>query len=768
MAVETHPPEALRFGAFAVDLRSGELRKKGVRIKIQEQPFRVLTLLLQRPGEVISRDELRSQIWHSDTFVDFDNGLNTSINRLREALGDSASNPRFIETLPKRGYRFIAPVSTADTEIMVGPEAAPVIKRPDGPKPRIILAATVVFAIGILAGSGFLWHRWRSPRLTDKDTIVVADFTNATGDSVFDGTLRRGLAVELEQSPFFGLLPEQQIQQTLRLMRQPRDTRLTPEVAREVCQRVGSTVVINGSISQIGTQYSLVLSAVDCSSGKSIASTEAYANDKSHVLEALGTASHDIRLKLGESRTTIERFDTPLVQATTSSLEALRAYNLGYKAVVGNGDSAAAIPLFQQAVKLDPNFAMAYALLGSSYWNVGENTLAAENTRKAFKLRADLTEWEKLRIDSDYDSIATGDLEKGRRDLEVWAQTYPRDCGARNHLGVVYTAVGQQEKELAAFLDALSLCPQSSLIRGNLIFAYIALNRVKDAQAVADEAKAKNPDSPALRVSLYRIAFLKDDAEQMKRQVDLATGRPGLEDALLWNEAATSGYFGHIERSRNLERDAVASALRAEEKETAAGYESDAAVRAALFGYESEAKQKAASSLRLSNGADTQYRAALALVFAGDAPQARALSLDVSNRFSQDTIVQHVYLPIIEAALDLKRNKPSDAIESLQAAIPYEYGSGLYPAYFRGLAYLAAHRGTEAAPEFQKIIDHRGIVLNAPIGALAHLQIGRAFVMQGDLAKAQTAYQEFLNLWKTADSDIPVLKQAKIEYTALR
>lgn len=764
MALENGSPAVFRFGTFELDVRAGELRKQGVRIKIQEQPFQVLTLLLQRPGEVVTREELRTQIWHSDTFVDFDNGLNTAINRLREALGDSAHNPRFVETLPRRGYRFIAEVATNGSKTSVAPKSA--LGRT--PRTRRRLAATVALAIGVSLGGGLLWHWWQAPRLAEKDTIVLADFINTTGDPVFEGALRQGLAVQLEQSPFLSLVSEEQIQQTLRLMKRPPDARLTPEITREICQRTNSAIALDGSIAQVGTQYSLTLRAVDCANGESLTSTEAEASDKSHVLEALGKASSDIRKKLGESLATVQKFDMPLVQASTSSLQALQAYSLGYKAVTGTGDSAAAKPLFQQAIKLDPNFAMAYVLLGSSYWNLGENTLASENIRKAYELRTGVSEWEKLRIESEYHCLVTDDLLKAQRVLEVWAQTYPKDWAPRNRLGVVYSALGQYDKALVAHRDALRLYPQSGLIRGNIIYSYIALGRFGEAHTMAEEAKAKNPDSPQLRISLYRLAFLEDDAPGREQQVAFAEGKLGLEDELLWNEAATAAYFGQLEKARTFHRQAVASAERAEEKEAAAGYEASAALTAALFGNEGEARRRAASALRLSTGPDVQYQLALALALAGDLPEARAPTEDLGKRFPEDTVVQFIYLPTLHAQLALCRGDAPKAIDALQASAPYELGAALHPVYVKGLACLAAHRGGEAASEFRKILDHRGVVLNSPIGALAHLQIGRAFVMQGDVAKARDAYQNFFALWKDADPDIPILKQAKAEYAKLQ
>jgi len=765
MVLENHSPAVLCFGTFELDLRAHELRKQGVRIKIQEQPFQVLTLFLRRPGHVVTREELRSQIWHTETFVDFDNGLNTAINRLREALGDSADNPRFIETIPRRGYRFIAQVTTNDAKPSITPKGR------GGRNPRtylIILAASVALAIGGVLSGRFLSSRAQALRLTEKDTVVLADFANTTGDPVFDGTLRQGLAVELQQSPFFSLLTEEQIQQTLRMMQQPPDVKLTSEIAREICRRNNSRAVLDGSIVQIGTQYNVILRAANCSNAESLTSTEAQARDKSHVLQALGKASSEIRKKVGESLATIQKFDTQLVQATTPSLEALQAYSLGYRVGTGRGDSAAAVPFYRQAIKLDPNFAMAYSKLGLSYWNLGENVLASENIRQAFELHTNVSEWEKLQIESEYYSIVTGNLQKAEQALEVWAQTYRRDWAPRNQLGMVYMVLGQHDKALPEFLDAQRLYPESALIRGNIIYDYIALNRLEEARAVADEAKVKTRDSPSVNISLYRLAFLQDDLEGMKQQVALGAGKRGLEDELLWNEAATAAYFGKLERARGFYLEAVASAERAEEKEAAASCEAGLALTAALFGYSREPRQQVAYALRGSQGPDMLYQASLALALAGDTGRTQALAEDLGRRSPEDTIVQFVYLPTVQAQLALNRDRATKAIEILHEAAPYELSVSLHPVYVRGLAYLAAHQGSEAASEFQKILDHRGIVLSSPVGALAHLQIGRAFVMQGDIVKARAAYQDFLTLWKEADPDVPILKQAKAEYAKLQ
>jgi DNA-binding winged helix-turn-helix (wHTH) protein len=767
MALETRSSAILRFGTFELDVRAGELRKQGVRIKLQEQPFHVLTILLQRPGEVVTREELRSELWPSDTFVDFDNGLNTSINKLREALGDSAESPRFIETLPRRGYRFIALVTGVDGTTR---GAATRVSAPWRPSSRkiVVTVAIVVLAAGI--AGGLLWRARQARRLTEKDTIVLGDFANSTGDAVFDGTLREGLSVQLYQSPFLSLVSEEGIRETLRMMERPANTRLTPEITREVCQRASSTAALDGSIALIGTRYTLILRAVNCVNGDLLASTEAQANDKSHVLDALGKASSEMRTKLGESLSTVERYNTPLEQATTPSLEALQAYNFG----LNTDDDAAALAFFQRATQLDPNFAMAYwALAGAT----ADTTLAAGSARKAFELRAGLSEREKLHIEADYYWIAIGDLMKAQRIAEVGARTYPRDPDFHVSLGMYSSALGQYEAGLKESQEVLRLYPYNSLAYRVVAPAYLHLNRVEEAEATCKEAHAKGLDSRLPSV-LYEIAFYRNDASAMARQAASAAGTDTGQDEelLLALKVDTAAYFGHLGKAREFLRQAADSAGRAGEKERAAGYYAVSALREALFGNADRAGQQAILAKGRASGRDMDYGLALALAYAGDAGQAQALADDLGKRFPEDTVIQFNYLPTLRAKLALLRANPQQALDTLGVAAPYELGlaafdyhnwPNLYPVYVRGEAYLAAHQGSEAAAEFQKILDHRGIVLNEPIGALAHLQLGRAYAMQGDTAKSRAAYQDFLTLWKDADPDIPILRQAKAEYASL-
>jgi eukaryotic-like serine/threonine-protein kinase len=632
----------------------------------------------------------------------------------------------------------------------------------------VAMTGTTILAIGLAVG-GWLFISRKAHALTDKDTIVLADFTNTTGDAVFDGTLRQGLSVQLEQSPFLSLVSEQHVQQTLRLMGQPADARLTPDIAREVCQRTGSAAVLDGSIAQIGTQYLLTVKAVSCSSGESLASTEAQASDKSHILDALGNAASEIRNKLGESLSTVQKFDTPLERATTPSLEALQAYSLGRKVMAGT-EWAAAVPFFQRAIRLDPNFAIAYARLGTCYANIGETTLGVPNTRKAYELRERVSEEEKFYIESHYYEFVTGDQESARKSYQLWADTYPRDWNAMPPLPGIYRQLGQYEKSLEAARESFRRNSGISLNYNILVQSYLDLNRLDEARATAEEAQTKKLDSSELRIDLYYLAFLQNDAVGMSQQVAWAASKPGIENVLLAEEADTSAYFGHIEKAREFTSRAVASAKRAEEKEVAAGYESDSALREALFGNPAEARQRAVAALALSTGRGVQFVAAFALALSGDAAGAQALADDLAKRFPEYTTVRFNYLPTIHAQIALSRNDSSQAVDALQAAAPYELGSagGLYPIYVRGEAYLAGHQGSEAAAEFQKILDHRALVLNDPIGALAHLQIGRAYAMQADTAKAKAAYQDFLALWKDADPDIPILKEAKAEYAKLQ
>ena len=656
--------------------------------------------------------------------------------------------------------------------------AADVSAEPEATKPatriawkKIAPAAVVVAAL--LAG-GLYWRSRHAGTLGEKDTIVLADFTNTTGDAVFDGTLRQGLAVQLEQSPYLSLVSDERIQQTLKMMGQAPDARLTPDVSREVCQRTASAASLNGSIAQIGSQYTVILKATNCANGETLASAETEAPDKSHVLDALSKAASEMRSKLGESLSTVKKFETPVQEASTSSLEALQAYSRARRMMNAN-DFPASIPLLQRAIQLDPNFAMAYATLGTSYSSLGEIGLAAENERKAFELRDRVSEREKYYIDSHYEEMASGDVNKASQTLELWRQSYPRDEATVTNLGVMYGILGDYEKALASAQEAFRMNP-SGLNYSNLVSSFFVLNRFEEARQVAEEAQAKKLDSANLHVAIYQLAFVRNDREAMAREVAWAAGKLGVEDVLLSNEADTAAYSGQLRKARDLSRQAAASAERAGEKEPVAEYHAQAGLREALFGNSAKGQEGASAAMALSNGREVQFIAAMAYAIAADTNKAQALANDLNKRFPEDTVVQMNYLPSAGAQIALNHRDTSKAIELLQPAIQYELGQmgsgaispSIYPAWVRAEAYRAAGQGAEAAREYQKILDHRGVVINGIIGALAHLGMARAYALQGDTAKARVAYQDFFALWKDADPDVPILVAAKSEYAKLQ
>jgi serine/threonine protein kinase/tetratricopeptide (TPR) repeat protein len=660
---------------------------------------------------------------------------------------------------------------TESAQLPAVSSAVAVVGQQRGMQWKVIVPAAI--AIMALAAGGYVFFH-RTPKLTDKDTIVLSDFDNKTGDTVFDDTLRQGLSIQLEQSPFLSIISDQQIRQALQMMGEKPDAKLTPEIARELCQRTASAAVLDGSIAQIGTQYLLTLKAVNCVSGKSLASTEVQANDKNRVLDALGKTASEIRNRLGESLSTVQKFDTPLEQATTPSLEGLKAYSLGMRTWEGKGDSEA-IPFFKRAVELDPNFALAYLALGTNYFNLAQTSLANANLNKAFELRDRVSERERDRITADYYAIAAGDEEKAIRAYELWAKSYPRDDLAPLDLGNEYMLLGQWERALSETQESLRLERNDVVAYINLGQIYLALNDLDEANATFQHALEHKLDAGILRLMMYYLAFLRGDAEEMKRQVGWAAGRPGSEDLLFSAQSDTEAYYGHMKKARDFSRRAVESALRAGAKETAATWQADAALREAEIGNSEQARRATAAVLTMSSGSGVHNFAALALARLGDAARAGTTAKDLAKSNPANTLLNYYWLTTIRAAIELGHNDPAKAVELLQPAGAYEMGYSapflfgtMYPAYVRGEAYLALHQGSQAAAEYQKILEHRGIVLNCLNGALAQLGLARAYAMQGDTVKAKAAYQDFLTLWKDADLDIPILIAAKAEYAKLQ
>ncbi len=644
---------------------------------------------------------------------------------------------------------------------------------------KILVPAAVILIAAAIGGGFYFRSRQATHRLTEKDTIVVADFANSTGDAVFDETLKQALSVALNQSPFLNVLSESKVAATLQMMSRPAGAKLTPEVARELCQRAGSKAYFAGSIASLGSQFVLGLKAVNCQSGDPLAEEQVTAASKEKVLEALGEAASKLRGELGES---------PLAQATTSSLEALKAYSLGNKAQDEKGP-VAALPYHQRAIELDLNFATGYRAVGLDYFGLSELGRASEYFTKAFQLREHASEREKLAITADYYQNVTGELDKAAHTYQEEIESYPRDSRAHLDLGNVYTSQGQYERAAESYRQSLRLAPDNQGPYGDLVNSLISLQRFDETRQIVHEAQARKLDIVLLHSALYALAFLGADSAAMAEQQQWYAGKPDYESFGLALASDTEAYAGHVAKARELTKRAVDSAIRADSKENGAISQTIAAQREAAYGNPAEARQSAAEALKLaptSQGAELE--AALAFAMAGDTARAESLAQDVGKRFPLDTQMQSLWLPAIQGQLALDKKNPATALTALQAAssISIELGqigfvmniSCLYPTYVRGEAYLAAGQGSAAAAEFQKILDHSGIVWNCWTGALAHLGVARANALQSrtsqgadaDAARvrALAAYKDFLTLWKDADPNIPILKEAKAEYAKLQ
>ena len=744
----------------------------------------VLFLLVERRGQLVAREEIIEKLWGKNVFLDTDNAINTAVRKIRQALKDDPEQPRFVQTVTGRGYRFIAEVAEIGAPKIVDPAAVQETVTSAGASGGIgkrwkLTVPTIVAVLGLLVGVYFSLHR--VPKLTDRDTIVLADFANSTGDPVFDDTLRQGLAVQLEQSPFLSLISDERIQQTLKLMTKPADTRLTPEVSREICERTASAAVLDGSIASLGSQYVLTLRAKNCRSGDVLDEEQVQAGRKEDVLNALSQIASRFRTRVGESLSAVRSHDMPLAEATTPSLPALQAYSVGWQVSFSSG-SAASVAFFQRAIEIDANFASAYAALGRMYGDIGETVLSAQNLRNAYELRDRASDQEKFFISVNYELQATGNLEKARQTCNFWAKAYPRAWLPHALLsGAIYTSLGNYEQSVEHGKIAINIDPDFSIGYANLAVSYMALEHLDEAEKTLERASDRKLETPDLFILRYAIAFMHNDNVAMERMAAEAQDKPGVDDWMANAAGFVFAYSGHLEEARKMSRRAADLARKAERRDTEALYEADEAVREALFGNVSEAKQRAGSALELSKSRDVEYGAAFALARSGDSARSQALTEDLARRFPEDTRVQFNYLPTLRALLVLNRSQSANAVELLQTAIPCELGmpseggseyllgaGNLYPVYVRGLAYLAAHRGAEAAGEFEKILDHRGIVVSDPVGALAHLQLGRAYALSGDKAKANSAYENFLRRWQDADPDIPILKQAKAEHAKLQ
>ncbi len=644
-------------------------------------------------------------------------------------------------------------------------------------KPSKVIAPAAAALLALAAAGYFYLHS--APKLTDKDTIVLADFVNTTGDPVFDGTLRQGLAVQLEQSPFLSLVSEERIQRVLPLMSQPADARLTPKIAREICERTASAAVLDGSIASLGSQYVLGLRATNCRTGDVLDEEQVQAAKKEDVLNSLSQIASKFRTRVGESLTTVEKYSTPLAEATTPSLEALKAYSAGWKILTSANDLTAAVPLLKRAIQIDPKFATAYASLGFTYGLLAESALSAESNIKAYELRDRASDREKFFIDASYHLQVTGNLEKAQQTCELWAQTYPREPIPHTWLGAfLYPTFGKYEKGVEEARKQIELDPDFPIGYLQLAFNSQFADRLGEAENALRRASERKLDIPDFLLQRYDLDFLKGDRTGMEKEVALAQGKSGTEDWMSLRQGFVLAYSGHVQQARKTSRHAADLALQTGQRGRAALFNIPPALWEGFFGNASGARQGALAALELSKERDVQYGAAFALALSGDYARSQTLANDLEKRFPEDTSVRFSYVPALRALAALKNGEPAKAIELLQIGTSYDLGTPLcsapaffgvlYPVYLRGQAYLAAHQGAEAAAEFQKILDHRNVVVSDPIGALARLQQGRAFTMSGDKTKAKTAYQDFLTLWKDADPGIPIFKEATAEYAKLQ
>jgi eukaryotic-like serine/threonine-protein kinase len=766
--------ESLRLGEdLELDLRSYQLRRSGRVLKLERIPTEVLLLLVERRGQLVTREQIVEKVWGKGVFLDTDNSINGAIRKIRQVLKDDPEEPRFVQTVTGRGYRFIA------TVVEAMPSARPVREGPvEVPAPAarrkwtwVGLSAVVLL---VLVGLSVALIRSRAVRtLTERDMIVLADFTNKTGDPVFDDALKQALSVVLTQSPFLKVASDVQVGEMLRRMDHAPNDALTRDLAREVCVRMGGKAILVGSISSLGSHYVVGLQALGCASGEMLASGQAEAASKENVLRALNGVISQVRGKVGESLASLQKYDFP-ADTTTKSLEALKAFSMGQKALRESGESEA-IPFFRQAVQLDPDFALAYTTLGRAYEDLGEDGEAVEDFTKAYNLRERLSEREKYYITTLYFETVTGDLERAKQAGELWIQAYPRDGVAREKLGTVYADLGENENANTQCQEALRLDPDSTINVSNAIAGFASLDRIDEAQRILDAARARGLDGPVIHENAYSLAFSRNDRAEMERQTAWADEQGDEEFALFADQADTAAYQGQLRKAQELSKRAVESALRSDAKETAALFLIDDALREMETGNLLLARRSVRASQSLSSSRNVKVGAALAMARIGDSAPAETLARTLEKENPSNTLIKFYWLPTLRASLELRSRNPQAALSLLQMAAPYDSGQvsamlnafNMYPAYVRGEAYLEMHDGSEAATEFRNLLDHRGIVQNSVLGALSMLQLARAEVLTGDVVSARKQYGDFLSLWKDADPDLPILKQAKAEYARL-
>ncbi|MGD0403183.1 MAG: winged helix-turn-helix domain-containing protein [Candidatus Acidiferrales bacterium] len=771
LAMEAAPQtRRTRFGPFEVDLRSGEIHKHGIRLKLQDQPFQVLAVLLEHPGEVVTRDELHQKLWPADTFVDFDTGLNSAIKKLRDVLSDSADEPRYIETLHRRGYRFIAPVEngaapkSAPSELRVVPVPAPASPKPRQPwyQRRVVVAAGIA---GLLVVAALVTWRvfFARPVLSEADVILVASFVNKTGDPIFDNSLDKALEVKLTESPFLSLFSEANVRETLRMMRHDPNERVTPELGIEICKRQGLKALVVPEIAAVGNTYLITLEAIDARNQKPIARSQEVAESKDKVVAALGKAGSQLRRQLGESLSSLEKYNAPLDLATTSSLDALLAYRAGQN-LYRSGKRRESIPFFERAVDLDPQFCSAYNMLGSAYHSIDNGQASRENFAKAFELKdRRLTQEENFLTTALYDSSITGNLEKETTVLVLYKEAYPRSVSAYNLLGIAYAQQGRTEEALQNFNWAIAHSPVPSAQHySNASQALMILGRFDEAKKMLDEWRQKGSLTPFQREMRYRIAFIEKDAVTMDQ-----LARETSADDVTWLHLQMQLAFlrGDSGTLRSISDTLVNQASRANRTENVSDeLARHASLESFLGDYASARKLCRLAEEANNDSAIGMWTCAKALGTAGDVSQAEALVAKLDQRFPEDTFQQKVLLPIARSIIERERGNPVKAVALLVPVTQYPNGA---VSYHRGQAYLAAGEYGEAVADFKTVIAHRGWPEWEIFSPLAQLGLARAYAKQGDTDLSRKAYDDFFTTWKDADPDIPILVQAKAEYKKL-
>jgi DNA-binding winged helix-turn-helix (wHTH) protein/tetratricopeptide (TPR) repeat protein len=764
---------AYRFGPFQLDVRERRLLRGTEVIPLRLKVFDTLCVLVENAGRLVTKDELLSTVW-PDTTVE-ENNLNHNISVLRKALGEKATGQQYIETVPRMGYRFVAAVEAAEPAVEA-PIATTEMEPPAQP-PRRSRVELVALAVALVVAIGALTTYLARPRpagagapLTDRDSILIADFDNTTGDAVFDGTLRQAVAVELGQSPFLNVVSETRVREMLRFHGRSPDEKVTQDLAREIAQRQGVEALLLGSIASLGRHYVIGLEAVSAASGETIARAQVEADSRELILSRLGQAATALREQLGESLASIEKFSAPIEQATTPSLEAFKAYDLGRQNHFG-GQYIEAIPLFRRAVELDPNFAMAYAALGIAYGTAREHELAAQFSQRAFELRDRVSEREKFYISLRYymDVLDAGD--KAIEVLELWKQTYPRDFVPRTNLSARYSAIGRYQEALDEAREGVRLNPDAGVAYAAVAHTLICLGRFGEAGETIEQALARKLDAPYSHYMLYAVALLKEDAAAAKQQIDLAAGTPA-EAGMLALQSITAAYAGRVREARELTKRAMGLAQDRGLDEAAGVYAAGEALWEAAYGNCRESEHAVARALALSRGRHTLSWSALAVALCGNSVQADKLAGEMNRRFPENSFFKSSWLPMVRAALAIHRGEPGAAVDGLKDAERVEMGNyvSLWPAYLRGLSYLRQGEDEQALREFQKILDHKGVVVPKdltvaamPLYPLAALGRARAAARSGNADISRSAYAALLGIWKDADADLAIARAARSE-----